>query len=55
MTLIEKINSAKTQHDLDLLAMEVILNRENFKDGIEAFNRKMKELEKENEGSKKTF
>lgn len=45
MTLIEKINSAKTSRELDQLAMQVILNSENYLDTLNAFKARMKILE----------
>ena len=47
MKLIEKIRSAKTQHDLNVLAMEVIIGP-NMRDNLDAFKAKAKELEDEN-------
>ena len=44
MTLIEKINSVSTTRELDLLAMQTILNSENYVDTLNAFKKKMKVL-----------
>lgn len=44
MTLLDKIRSAKTKRDLDLLVMEVILSKD-YKENAKAFKAKMKELE----------
>lgn len=47
MTLIEKITSAKTKDDLNLLSMEIILDNEHFSENQRAFIAKLKELENE--------
>ena len=52
MTLLDKIKNAQTQHDLDILAMEVILSP-NMRDNLDAFKIRAKELE--NEASKNPF
>jgi len=52
MTLLERIRSAQAQHDLDLLAMEVILSP-NMRDNLDAFKIRAKELE--HEASKNPF
>lgn len=44
MQLIEKIQQAKTKHDLDLLTQEIIFSAD-YKENIEAFKKRLAELE----------
>ena len=47
MKLLEKIKSAESKHDLDLLQVEIIMDAQNFKENQAAFIKKLKELEEE--------
>jgi len=44
MTILEKIQQAKSKQDLDKLTMEIILSK-NHKANIEAFKKRMAEME----------
>ena len=46
MTLLEKIRTAKTKHDLMFLTMEIILSKD-YKENLEEFKRKDEELRNE--------
>ena len=45
MTLLEKIQSAQTTRDLDLLQVEIIMDHEHFTENQKAFVEKYKELD----------
>lgn len=45
MTLLDKIHQAKTKTDLDILQMEIILDREHFAENKRAFIEKLRKLD----------
>ena len=52
MKLLEKIKSAKSKRDLDLLTVEIIMDGKNLTENRIAFAAKAKELAEKNEDSK---
>ena len=55
MKLLDKIKSAKSKRDLDLLTVEIIMDGKNLTENRIAFAAKAKELEGKNEDSKSNF